>query len=111
MVNQVLVKKVEQTTNPLPPELAAVLVIFNADDELRAKALPFVNVEKREIDWNGIFKNGFGSGHRAACVWAKSLWTDQAPAKVDPFDRAFSMNAPLKAAVLNALAIRWGMGR
>ena len=110
MVNQILVNEVEQKTNSMPPELSAVLVILNADNELKTKALPFVNVEKQEIDWNGIFGNAFGSGHRAACVWAKSLWTDQAPAKVDAFDRAFSMSPGLRAAVIRALMIRWGLG-
>ena len=109
MVNQILVNEVEQKTKSMPPELSAVLVILNADNELRTKALPFVDIKKSEIDWNGVFGNAFGSGHRAACVWAKSLWTDQAPAKVDIFDRSFSISPTLQAVVLKALAIRWGL--
>ena len=111
MVNQNLAVKFEQETNSLPPELSAVLTILNADNELKTKALPFVNVDKKEIDWNSIFKNAFGSGHRAAIVWAKCLWTDSAPAKVDAFERAFSMSPSLRAAVARALTIRWGLGQ
>ncbi len=91
------------------PELRAVLTILNADEELRLKALPHVSVERREINWERIFRNDFGSGHRAALLWAKSLFRDEAPAKVDPFDRAFSMDNHLRVAVINAIAIRWGV--
>ena len=94
----------------MPSPLRAVLRIVTADEELKTKALPFVNVERQEIDWQNIFKNAFGSGHRAALVWAKAMWLDESPAKVDAFDRAFSMNNNLRQAVLDALTIRWGLG-
>jgi hypothetical protein len=74
----------------LPPELRAVLTILESDDELKRKALPHVNIERQDINWNNIFANDFGSGHRACLSWAKSLWTDRAPSRV-------------------ALAIRWGL--
>ena len=103
-----------QNTNPqeevsLPPELRAVLTIVEADAELKAKARPHVNVEKREINWNKIFTTDFGSGHRAALLWAKALWVDRRPEKSDPFDRAFSMDTHLRVAVIKAVAIRWGL--
>lgn len=97
------------TRNELPTQLRAVLTIVNADHELCTKALPFINIERQEVDWSGVFKNNLGSGHRAALVWAKSLYRDEAPVKIDPFDRALSMDANLRGAVLKAVAIRWGL--
>lgn len=102
-------KQNKTTKNELPTQLRAVLTIVNADQELCTKALPFINIERQEVDWSGIFKNDLGSGQRAALVWAKSLYRDEAPAKVDPFDRALSMDANLRGAVLKAVAIRWGL--
>ena len=93
----------------LPTQLRAVLRIVSADDELRKKALPFVNIERREVDWQKIFSQDFGSGHRASLLWAKICWLDESPVKVDAFDRAFAMDNHLRVAVLEALAIRWGL--
>jgi hypothetical protein len=102
-------KQNKTAENGLPTQLRAVLTIVSCDQELRRKALPFVNIERREVNWSEIFKNDLGSGHRAALVWAKSLYRDEAPIKVDPFDRALSMDASLRGTVLQAIAIRWGL--
>lgn len=96
---------------PLPGELRAVLIIFNADEELRRKALPHVSIERQEINWERIFENDFGGGHSAAIGWARAIWQDQAPNGGDLFDRAFAMDGWLRGAVLRALAIRWGISR
>ncbi len=93
----------------LPSQLRAVLTIFNADLELRSKALPFVNIQRQEVNWSEIFRNDLSSGHRAAALWAKSLYRDESPAKVDPFDRALAMDEVLRGAVLQAVSIRWGL--
>jgi hypothetical protein len=86
-----------------------VLIIFNADDELRRKALPHVSIERQEIDWDGIFENDFGGGHSAAILWARCIWGDTVPEGTDPMYRAFSMDGWLRRSVLKALAIRWGL--
>ena len=93
----------------MPRELKAVLTIFNADQELRRKALPHVNVENGRVDWDQILANDFGGGHSAAVAWARSLWLDTVPEGSDPFDRAFAMNGWLKQAVIKAICIRWGL--
>lgn len=97
-----------------PPKMSralrAVLHIFAADAELRAKALPWVNIERERIEWEKIWANGyFGGGHSAAVVWAQAIWCDCVETKSDPFDRAFAMGTPLQVACLEALAIRWGL--
>jgi hypothetical protein len=98
-----------KTEAPLPNELKAVLLILRADETLRSKALSFVDIDRRSIDWEKIFSNDYSGGHMAALVWAKAIWCDEVTTKSDPFDRAFSMNPPLQRAVLEALAIRWSL--
>jgi hypothetical protein len=95
--------------DPIPNELKAVVTIFNADNELRRKALPHVNIERQSIDWDSILDNDFGGGHSAAVAWSRAIWQDQAPGGRDLFDRAFAMDGWLKGVVLKALAIRWGL--
>lgn len=97
-----------QCSDGLPRELRAVLRIFNYDDELRTKALPHVNIERRSINWPKIWANDFGGGHSTAVVWAQAIWCDRVETKSDPFDRAFSMDLELQRVVIEALAIRWG---
>lgn len=89
--------------------MRAVLTIFTVDEELKRKALPFVDVERDRIDWDGILANDYGGGHGAAVKWALAIWGDCVPEGADPFGRAFAMGDPLRIAVLNALAIRWGL--
>ncbi len=93
----------------LPSELRAVLAIFEADGELRRKALPYVDIERQEIYWDKIYANDFGGGHSAALAWAKAIYCNQVSTKSDPFDRAFAMDSHLQSVVLKALAIRWGL--
>jgi hypothetical protein len=109
MLNQNQNNNTQEVKTSIPQELRAVLTILEADDELKTKARPHVDIEKREIDWNSIFTKDFGSGHRAALLWAKALWVDRRPAKSDPFNRAFSMDTHLRVAVAKALTIRWGL--
>ena len=91
---------------PIPCELDAVLHILNCDEELKVKALPHVDMEKQSIDWYGIFRQHYGSGHQAAVLWAYSLWADKPPS-VNPFEAAIAMDGGLRRAVIQALAIRW----
>ena len=102
-----------QTANDmtLPRELRAVLQIINADGELKAKALPHINIERQSIHWPGIWQNDFGGGHSAALVFAQALWFDRVETKADPFDRAFAMDRKLQIACIEGLAIRWGLKR
>lgn len=86
-----------------------MLTIFTVDEELRSKALPFVDIERDRIDWNGILNNDFGGGHGAAVKWAYAIWGDCVPEGADPFTRAFAMDDRLRIAVLTALTIRWGL--
>jgi len=100
--------QMNQSAN-LPRELRAVLRIFTANEELKAKALPYVDTRRQSIDWPGIWSNDFGGGHSAAIVFAQAIWCDRVETKSDPFDRAFSMDRDLQIACIEALAIRWGL--
>jgi hypothetical protein len=81
----------------LPRELFAILRIFSADQELQRKALKHVDTERQEINWFAISQNDFGGGHMAAVIWAKALWT-------------FAMADNLREAVIEGIAIAWGLG-
>ncbi len=93
----------------LPQELRAVIHIFSADEELRSKALPFVDTKKHEVNWYGISQNCFGSGHSSAIMWAKSIWSASQPKHLDLFERASSMDSTVRKYVLEGLAISWGL--
>jgi len=95
----------------LSTQMRAVLMIFNADPYLSECALPFVDTERDSICWDPLFKMGFGSGHKAAVVFAYSVWTDEIKENCNPFDAALSMSQDLQAACLKALALRWGLTR
>lgn len=97
------------TDSKMPRELRAVLRIFNADDELRRKSLPHVNIERQSINWPAIWANDYGGGHSGAIVWAHALWVDRIETKADPFDRAFALDGNLQRACIEALGIRWGV--
>jgi hypothetical protein len=60
-----------------------VLTIFNADDELRRKALPYVS--GAGIDWEKIFENDFGRG-----IVLQSYVPGACGATLHPKDRAQS---------------------
>lgn len=96
-------------TQSLPRELKAVLHILTSDEELKAKALPHVEVERQTIYWPKIWRNDFGGGHSAALLFAQAIWCDRVETKSDPFDRAFAMDRALQIKCLEALAIRWGL--
>ncbi len=93
----------------VPSELRAVITIFSADSELKAKALTHVDIEAREVNWYAIAKNHFGSGHGTAILWAKSIWTARQPTQLDIFERSTSMDLNVRRSVLCALLIAWGL--
>lgn len=102
--------KIEQSkVRPVPSELRAVIHIFSADSELRAKALPHVSIEKQEVNWFAIGRNHFGSGHSAAIHWAKGIWNLQCPKNVDLFENSTAMDMNVRRSVLEALQIAWGI--
>lgn len=90
-------------------ELRAVLAIFNVDEELKRKALPFVDIDRESIDWDGVLDNDYGGGHGAAIKWSQAVWGDCVPEGADLFCRAFAMDDRLRHSVIRALAIRWGL--
>ena len=95
----------------LSTQMRAVYWVLQADSDLKQRIEPHINFETETIDWPSIFKISFGSGHRAAVGWIYSIWTDEPRPRANIFDGALSMSPNLQAAVLNALALRWGLGR
>ena len=92
-------------------QMRAVLHILNVDPHLYERVLSFIDLDKETIYWNEIFRIGFGSGHRAALSWCYAIWTDEPKPRSNCFDAALSMDSNFQIAVLESLAMRWGLNR
>ena len=93
----------------LSNQLRAVLLIFNADADLRKAVSPFINFETQSIHWAGITKLPLSSGHRNALAWAYGVWTDEILPKSKLLDGALNLGPSFKIAILEALCLRWGL--
>ncbi len=92
-------------------QMRAVLVIFGADPYLMKSVEPFVAFDTETINWDGIFKLSLSPAIKGACIWAYSCWTDNQRPRANYFEMALNMDANLQAAILKALALRWGFDR
>lgn len=90
-------------------QMRAVLTVLEADSYFMEMVKPWIDFERETIHWDPIFKFPWSSGHRAAALFIYSIWTDELRPKSNPFDSALSLNPRLQKAVLQALAIRWGL--
>jgi hypothetical protein len=99
------------TQKPPSIQMCAVLIILSADADFEKAVLPHIEFATESIFWERIFSHPFGSGHRAALRFAYSIWADEVMAGSNPFSDCLNMDAPLKRACLNALALRWGVRR
>ena len=89
-------------------ELKAVLYIFGSDEELKKKALPFVDTDSGTINWNKIFDQRIGNGNKTVIKWAHSIWAANS-IRQDLIWSSFSLDERLKRVILEALEIRWGL--
>jgi hypothetical protein len=89
--------------------LRAVLHVLKADSQLYARVSPFISIDTETIYWNEIFRMGFGSGHRGAVTWCYGIWVDEPRPRSNCFDAALNMEPRFQVAVLEALAMRWGL--
>lgn len=101
-------------------EWSAAVYMLTADRELRSKAVPHINPDIREIDWDSILSTDFGSGHYAVIYWAFGLWGGRSwggwegedgkkVSMVDIVSRGYSMGSTLQFVALVAQAHRWGL--
>jgi hypothetical protein len=103
-----------QLPEPMKPlkisaQMRAVLLIFSADPALLDQVMPHIDLANESIYWEQIFQTPLSSGHRSAANWAYSVWRDELRPKADYFDGALMMSSSLKAAVIKALGLRWGL--
>lgn len=92
----------------LPNEYRAVLHILNADEILRTKAVPFVDTETHVIDWYAISQIPLDAGRSAAVLWAYTLHGGSVRG-ANPFVCAYEMDAHLRRAVVQAIALKWNI--
>ena len=97
-------------------EWSSPVFILTSDEELRWKTNNHINPKKREINWDGILSNDFGSGHYSAIYWAFTLWAGNSwqwndkGERVEPIDtmsRAYYMDEDLRRTAITALELRW----
>lgn len=94
---------------PASLQMQAVLHVLKTDPHLFERVSPFINLQTETIYWNEIFRMGFGSGHRAAVTWCYGIWVDEPRPRSNCFDAALRMDPNFQKAVLEALAMRWGL--
>jgi len=97
-------------------EWSSPIFIFTSDEELRRKTAKHIHPKKREINWDAILKNDFGSGHYSAIYWAFTLWAGNSwqwndkGERIEPIDtmsRAYYMDENLQRTAITALELRW----
>ena len=98
-----------QPNQKISVQMRAVLSIISSDPFLMDAVLPFIDFKNEAIEWDEIFRLPLSSGHRGACQWAFSLWTDNIRENANPFEAALSMDSNLQSGILKALKLRWGI--
>lgn len=89
-------------------DLKAILHVFSSDEELKRKALPFVDRESNAVDWAKVLSQKLGNGHTTVVRWARSIWSADS-IEQELVWSSFSLDSHLKRIILEALAIRWGV--
>ena len=90
-------------------QMRAVLAIFDSDPRLATAAFSAIDLRNESVDWPKIFKNLRSPDLRGAAEWAHAIWRDELPANGNPFDSALEHERKTRRAILEALAIRWGL--
>lgn len=93
----------------LSVQMRAVLMVLEADQNLKDMVAPHIDLELESIRWDRIFQIRFGSGHSAVIAWLYGLWTDEPRPRSNVFDGSLWLPPRLQVATLNALALRWGL--
>jgi hypothetical protein len=93
----------------LSVQMRCVLTVLEADSYLKSALSPHIDLELETIHWDRIFKIPFSSGHKTAVSWIYGIWTDETRPRANVFGGALNLSAHLQTAILNALALRWGL--
>ncbi len=93
----------------LSVQMRAVLMVLEADPYLKDMLSPHIDVELETIRWDRIFPIRFGSGHSTVVSWLYGLWTDEPRPRANVFNGSLNLTPRLQAAILQALALRWGL--
>lgn len=93
----------------LSVQMRAILMILEADPHLKAALSPHLDLNMESIYWDKIFKLPFGSDQFTIVGWIYAIWTDELRPRVNLFDGSVNLSPRVQAAILNALALRWGL--
>ena len=99
----------QKSQRKLSVQMRAVLMILEADPYLKNMLSPHIDLDLESIRWDRIFQFRLSSGHSTAVSWLYGIWTDEPRPRSNVFDGSLNLTPKLQAAILNALALRWGL--
>jgi hypothetical protein len=93
----------------LSNQMRGVLRILNSDEFLFEKISKFIKLESEYIDWESMFRCASFAHEKELANWAYAIWRDEPRFKSNFFDSALNLDSKSQIAILDALAIRWGL--
>ncbi len=90
-------------------QMKAILMVLEADPYLNDMLSPHIDLDLETIRWDRIFQIRFSSGHSTVVSWLYGLWTDEPRPRANVFGGSLNLTPKLQAAILNAMALRWGL--
>ena len=104
--------KLRNENNPqkrISTQMRAVLTLLQSDQELLRAVNQHIDLNTESIYWDQIFAKSWSSGQRALLTWGFNLWRDENRKGASSFELALGMDQKFQLAILNALAVRWGI--
>lgn len=93
----------------LSVQMSAILMVLEADPYLKEMLSPHIDLDLDSIRWDRIFQFRLSSGHSTVVSFIYGIWTDEPRPRANVFGGALNLTPKLQAAILNALALRWGL--
>lgn len=90
-------------------QMRAILMVLEADPYLKDMLSPHIDLNLESIRWDRIFQLRLCSGHSTVVSWIYGIWTDEPRPRANMFSGALNLTPKLQTALLNALALRWGL--
>jgi hypothetical protein len=90
-------------------QMRCVLTVLEADPYLKTALSPHIDFHLESINWDRIFELRLGSGHSTVVSWLYALWVDEPRPDSNVFGGTFNLSSGLQTAILDALALRWGL--
>ena len=97
--------------NKMSRKMRAIQNIFQADKKLSEAVSLFVDANADCVFWEMIYRLPLNCEQTVAVDFAHSIWDSERFTLSCIFEDGLDMNPDLQKAVLDAIAIRWGLGK